>query len=172
MVQLTRGSNHARRKRITENTRQVVHESPDHNCLISQSPRRCFGNDGVADGSDGNHVDKSANDQEDADGQLCAFAAFCEAKTTNDHHTDKHERQAAHVNGCAAEVREEKPADDAADDIACGKGDVDIEGLQFGKPSGFEKDDRVTEDGIAAEGLSRPDDTILVDGLAPPPFSS
>jgi hypothetical protein len=63
-------------------------------------------------------------------------------------------------------VREEKPADDAADDVACRKGDVDIEGLQFAKPSGFEKDDRVTEDGIAAEGLSRPDDAILVDWLA------
>jgi hypothetical protein len=38
-------------------------------------------------------------------------------------------------------VREEKPADDAADDVACRKGDVDIEGLQFAKSSSFEEDD-------------------------------
>jgi hypothetical protein len=62
-------------------------------------------------------------------------------------------------------VREEKPADDSTDDVACRKGDVDIECLQFRKSSSFEKDDRVAEDGIAAEGLSRPDDTILVDWL-------
>lgn len=166
MVQLTRSSNHPRRKRVTENTRQVVHKSPNHNSLISQSPRRRFCNDGVADRSDGNHLAESANHQEDADGQLCALVALCEAKTANDHHTSKHERQPAHVDGCASEVREEKPADDAADDVACGKGDVDIEGLQLRKPSRFEKNDRVPEDGIAAEGLSRPDDAILVDWLA------
>jgi hypothetical protein len=46
-------------------------------------------------------------------------------------------------------VGEEQPADDAADDVAGGEGDIDVEGLEFGEAGGFEEDDGVAEDGIA-----------------------
>jgi len=38
-------------------------------------------------------------------------------------------------------VREEKPANDATDNVASGKGDVDIECLDFAETGGFKKDD-------------------------------
>jgi hypothetical protein len=58
-------------------------------------------------------------------------------------------------------VREQKPANDAADNVACGKGNVDVKRLEFRKARRFEKDDRVAEDGIAAEDLGGPNDAVL-----------
>jgi len=58
-------------------------------------------------------------------------------------------------------VREEEPADDAADDVACREGDVDVEGLGLAEAGGLEEDDRVAEDGVAAEDLGGPDDAVL-----------
>lgn len=55
----------------------------------------------------------------------------------------------------------QKPANYAADNVACGQGDVDIERLDFRKPCRSEKDDRVAKDGIAAKNLGGPDHTVL-----------
>lgn len=55
----------------------------------------------------------------------------------------------------------QNPANYAADNVACGKGDIDVERLEFGKPRRPEKDDRVAKDGIAAEDLGGPYYAVL-----------
>lgn len=78
--------------------------------------------------------------------------------------TEEHERQATHVDGRSADMREKKPANDTADNVACRKGDVDVKRLDLRKPCCFEKDNRVAEEGVAAEDLGSPDDAILSRG--------
>ena len=56
---------------------------------------------------------------------------------------------------------EEEPADDAADNVAGGQRNVDIECLDFGEPCRLKEDHRVAQDGVAAEDLSGPNDTVL-----------
>lgn len=56
---------------------------------------------------------------------------------------------------------EQKPANYATDNIACGKGDVDVERLDFRKPRRPEKNDRVAKNGIAAENLGGPNYAVL-----------
>lgn len=56
---------------------------------------------------------------------------------------------------------EESPADHAANDVTCGKSNVDVEGLEFGEASSLEEDNGESENGIAAKNLSGPDDGIL-----------
>lgn len=56
---------------------------------------------------------------------------------------------------------EQKPANYAADNVACGKGDVDVERLEFRKPCRSEKDNRVAKEGIAAKDLGGPDYAVL-----------
>lgn len=58
-------------------------------------------------------------------------------------------------------MREQKPANYATDNVTCGKGDVDVERLDFRKPRSSEKDDRVAKDGIAAKYLGGPDYAVL-----------
>jgi hypothetical protein len=58
-------------------------------------------------------------------------------------------------------MREKKPANYAADNVACGKGDVDVERLEFRKPCRLEKNNRVAKEGIAAEDLGGPNYTVL-----------
>ena len=58
-------------------------------------------------------------------------------------------------------MREQKPANDAADNVACRKGNIDVERLEFRKSRCFEKDNRVAKDGVAAEYLGGPDDAVL-----------
>ena len=58
-------------------------------------------------------------------------------------------------------MREQKPANDAADNVACRKRNIDVERLEFRKARSFEKDDRVAKDGVAAEDLGGPDDAVL-----------
>lgn len=55
----------------------------------------------------------------------------------------------------------QKPANYAADNVACGKGDVDVERLDFRKTRSAEKEDRVAKDGIAAKDLGGPDNAVL-----------
>lgn len=56
---------------------------------------------------------------------------------------------------------EQKPANYAANNVACGKGYVDVERLDFRKPRRLEKDDRVAKEGIAAKNLGGPDYAVL-----------
>jgi len=77
------------------------------------------------------------------------------------HEAKEHEGQTAHVDSRPANMREEKPADDATDDVASGEGDVDIKGLKLRKARRFEEDDRVAKDGVAAKNLGGPNDTVL-----------
>lgn len=56
---------------------------------------------------------------------------------------------------------EEEPTDDAADNVACGKGDVKVEGLDLREAGRLEENDGVTENGVAAKDLSCPDDAVL-----------
>lgn len=58
-------------------------------------------------------------------------------------------------------MREEEPADDPTDDVARGERDVEVEGLDLGEAGGLEEDDRVAENGVAAEDLGGPDDAVL-----------
>jgi hypothetical protein len=46
-------------------------------------------------------------------------------------------------------MREQEPTDYASNDVACGEGNIYIESLEFRKACRFEKDDRVSEYGIA-----------------------
>lgn len=56
---------------------------------------------------------------------------------------------------------EQKPANHAANNVACGKGYVDVERLDFRKSRSSEKDDRVAKDGITAKDLGGPDYAVL-----------
>ena len=82
-------------------------------------------------------------------------------ETANCQEAEEHERHASHVDSCSAEVREQKPADDATDNVTRGKGNVDVECLEFRKASCFEKDDRESKNGVAAKDLGSPNNTVL-----------
>lgn len=56
---------------------------------------------------------------------------------------------------------EQKPANYATDNVACGKGNVDVERLDFRKSRRSEKDDRVAKEGIAAKDLGGPYYAVL-----------
>jgi hypothetical protein len=74
---------------------------------------------------------------------------------------EEHERHSTHVDSCSPEVGEHKPAKDAADNVACGKRNVDVECLEFREACSFEKNDREAENCIATENLGGPNDTVL-----------
>ena len=73
-------------------------------------------------------------------------------------------RQTSHIDCRSANMWEEEPADDAANDIACRQRNVDVKGLELAEACPFQKDDRVPEDCIAAENLSRPNNAVLAGG--------
>lgn len=58
-------------------------------------------------------------------------------------------------------MREQKPANDATDNVASGKRDVDIECLELGKACCFKKDNRIAENSISAKDLGSPDHAVL-----------
>jgi hypothetical protein len=58
-------------------------------------------------------------------------------------------------------MREKKAANNTTNNVACGKGNIDVECLEFGKASCFEKDDRISKDCISAKDLCRPDYAVL-----------
>lgn len=55
----------------------------------------------------------------------------------------------------------QKPADNTADDVARRQRDVDVESLDFREPGLLKEQHRVTEDGITAQDLCGPNDTVL-----------
>lgn len=158
---LTNRRQHPRRDRVVEDARQVVAEPSNADGLVPQPPRGRLGDDGITRGTHGDHVAQRANYQQDPDGQLRVLPRD-EVEPADDQQADEHEGQADHVDGGTAVVREEEPADDAADDVAGGEGDVDVEGLDLAEAGGLEEDDRVAEDSVAAENLGGPDDTVLL----------
>lgn len=129
-MSLTDGRQHSGCDRVVKKACEVVYESTDADCLISQSSSRCFGNDGITDWTDGNHVDERRKHQQNTDCQGFAGAAR-KSKTTNDDQDDEHDCHTAHINSCSTKVREQEPTDDTPDDVARGQGDVDVKGLDF-----------------------------------------
>ena len=87
------------------------------------------------------------------------------AETTNRNQAEEHEGEPAHVDCGSAKMWKQEPANYATNDIASGQRYIDIEGLEFGEASSFEKDHRVTQDGVTAEDLSSPDDAVLNIGI-------
>lgn len=63
-------------------------------------------------------------------------------------------------------MREQKAANNAANNVAGGKGNIDVERLKFRKACGFEKDDRVAENGVATKDLGSPNDAVLREGVS------
>jgi hypothetical protein len=88
------------------------------------------------------------------------------AEATDRYEAEEHERHATHVDSCSSKVGEHKPAKDAADDVACGQRNVDVECLEFREACCFKENDREAENGIATENLGGPNDTILIDESA------
>lgn len=60
-------------------------------------------------------------------------------------------------------MREEKPTDDTANDVARGERDVHVKGLELGKPSGLKENNGVSQNSVTAEDLRSPDHTVLRD---------
>lgn len=160
---LTGRRNHARCNRVTENSSKVIYKSANDYGLVSQSARWCLSHYGVASRSDSDHVAERRYNQENSNGQLNALPR-AKSETANRYKAQEHESQATHVNSWPAEVREQKPADDTADDVARRKGYIDIKCLDFCEACSFEEDNRVAKDGISAEDLGRPDNTVLSRG--------
>lgn len=86
---------------------------------------------------------------------------MCTAESPYCYEAEEHECQSTHVDGRSAKMRKEKATDDATNNVACGKGNIDVECLKFGKPRRLEKDDRVSKNRVSAEDLCRPDYAIL-----------
>jgi hypothetical protein len=160
---LTEGGNHAGRNNIGENSSEIVHRSPDDNRLVPQSPRRCLRHNRITSGSHRDHIAQRRNDEQDRNSKLRARSVG-PTETSYRDEAEEHERQATHIDGRSADMREKKPADDTADNVACRKGDVDVKRLDLRKPCRFEKDNRVAEEGVAAEDLGGPDDAVLSQG--------
>lgn len=59
-----------RSNRVLENSGKVVDKSADGNSLVTQSSRRCLGDDGITDRTDGDHVDEGRDDKQNTDGEL------------------------------------------------------------------------------------------------------
>jgi len=85
------------------------------------------------------HVNKCRQNKQNTNGRLSRFTAS-ESKATNNNQQNEHDRHAAHVYGRSSESWEQEPADYSADDVACGKSDVEIESLKLGEAGGFEED--------------------------------
>ena len=157
---LTGRGYHARRNRVAENSSEVVHKPPDDYSLVPQSSRRCLCHNGITSRSYRDHIAQRRNDQQDSNSHLTVLPVG-PAETAYRYEAEEHERHATHVDGCSTEVREQKPANNAADNVTCRKGNVYVKRLEFSKSCGFKKHNRVAENGIATKDLGGPDDAIL-----------
>jgi hypothetical protein len=101
-----------------EDSSEVVDKSADGNSLVTQASGRGLSDDRITDWADGNHVDESRYDKQNANGEL-RLSPSRPSETTNRNKTEEHEGETRHVDGGSAEVREEQPTDDTADDVAC-----------------------------------------------------
>ena len=55
----------------------------------------------------------------------------------------------------------QKPANDATNNVAGGERDIDVEGLSLRESCRLKENNGIPKDGVAAEDLSGPDNTIL-----------
>lgn len=115
---LTSRRDHAGGQRVRENTSQVVDEAADHNSLVPETAGRCLGDNGVARRTDCDHVDQGGKDKQYTNAHLSLFRVDA-AEATNDKEEDEHDTQANHIDGCTTEVREQSPADEATNNVAC-----------------------------------------------------
>lgn len=83
-------------------------------------------------------------------------------ESTDDKKDKEHDCVASNVDRCTAEARKQQPAKHDTHDVACRKGDVDVERLHFGEPCILEEDNTVAKDSVTTQDLCGPDDTVLV----------
>jgi hypothetical protein len=106
------GGQHSRSDRITEDTREVVDESSEHDRLGSKTTGTGLGDDGIADGSDGRHVDQGLDDEERSDGPGSALRV-CKAQSTDGQEANKHTGKTSHIKSGSSEFDHQEPTDDA-----------------------------------------------------------
>ena len=139
---------------------EVIYESTDDNGLVPQPSGRSLCHNRIAYRSHSNHIAQVAYDKQDTNSNL-GLLALKEAKGPDDDVADEEERKPKNVESRSSNMREKEPAEDTTDDVASGKRDVEVERLDFGETSCLEEDDGVGDQGVAAEDLSGPDDTVL-----------
>lgn len=73
-----------------EDSSEVVRESANDNCLVSQSAGWSLCNDRITNRTNSNHVDQSRDNKQDANSQLSALTA-CETKSADDDKDEEHD---------------------------------------------------------------------------------
>ena len=149
MRRLTERRDHARRHRVAKDTGEIVHETPNGNRLVPQPAGRRLCYDRIASRASSDHVDQRRDNEKDSNRQL-SFLTLTPSQTTNRDKADEHEPQASHVDGRSAQMGEQKPANDTADNVACGKRNIDVKSLEFSESCCFEELHGVTKDGVTA----------------------
>lgn len=76
-------------ERVGEDSGKIVNESADRNRLVSQSTGRSLGDNGIADGTGGRHVNQGQEDEQDADCKIRLFTTD-DAETSDDDEKDEH----------------------------------------------------------------------------------
>jgi|ERR1700710_316742 len=94
---LTKGGNHAGRNGVAEDSSKVIDEPSDNDGLVPQSPRWSLRHDGIASGSNSDHITQRRNDQQDSNSHLHVLAVG-KTETANRQEAEEHEGQATHVN--------------------------------------------------------------------------
>jgi len=106
------GGQHSRRDRVTEDTRKVVDESSEDDRLGSKTTGTGLGDNGVADGPDGGHVDQGLDDEDRPDGPGSTLRV-CKAQTANGQKTNEHAGKTSHVKSSSSKFNHQEPTDDA-----------------------------------------------------------
>lgn len=157
---LTERRDHSRSDSVLNKTSEVIHESSNNDSLVTETARGSLSNDGVTNRPNGDHVDQVGNHQNDTNSHL-GSVTLCEAKATNNEVRKEEKCQTAHVESCSSKVREEEPGDNTADDVASGQRDVEVQRSNLGESCGLKEGDSISDESVATENLSSPDDTVL-----------
>lgn len=145
---------------MLDESSEIVDEPADSNRLVSQSPRWSFCHNSVTNRPHSDHIAKVRHDHDYSNSNR-GLLGIRKPKATNNHAANKKESQACHVKGSPANMREKKPTNDTADNVAGRKGNIEIERLDFGETGRLQKRDGVSNQGVSTEDLGCPNNTVL-----------